>query len=1112
MIVKQKIRLLVCIVFTTCLSINLSAKPEITSVVPTNGVCLSDCKITVNATTSGNGVKYGLINYPTIGQTRTQDGNVFEGLEPGTYTVGVWDHTSVGGPTTAVVTVTSSYQEMYLNSPTTGNNTGDYCNPNGTLRITFTGGRAPFRFKIKGPVTQERTNIHSRDQTFTGLPSGDYEIEVQDACDQWRQNIPGKPIKVTSYSVPWADANFTSLTAVRGSNSIVQSNNTCNTVTIRYYSYDLQIATSVPSNITASSYPNIEFRIQSPAGTGTWTNWITGGPSWYYFYNVPYTKGTKYRVQARHTCKPTNTVEVDYDFPPEPSFTYYASNSITYPEFCSPEYNPQIQVYPSNNTNEIHGYACGPYTFTLKQGTTIIHSATTTGSTSSYAFTKSHGVQAGVQYSAEIWKGASLIQTLSPITVTTYTPATPTTYYHHGHVPNYYADGKNYAKCDFATTTIYARRNINPTTTTKRSITYTILEPASYAGRTKTLTANGDLWDDLPNGYEYKIKEEYEGCPTPKEQTVDTRTYISKFTADELRFENDGSVCGTYRLVGKGRYHYKNITTNIESEYTGANNSYSNYKMMIIDGPLKSDGTKTVGLSTTHYSNYEVGIPSVPGGTYKVIFYAHNTPVAYDPVLGINKPTCHFAERTITIPEYVLPKLNVPMSGGISCSDGNAIMTINAVGDRTPFQYRYKVKDAPDNTYTPADFQTSNVFTELSPGKYTVQIKDMCGSIGTQDLQIFKGGDQFVEIIGGVEVEEGKSIVCKGQPVTLQVKSIGPVSYHQWSKGPTPTGPWTELTDQGQHPTYSIGNAVPGDVGYYKVTIYNGACTLSSSVHIVEVRDPAPTPTIIAPSKVCPGKDFVLKAVTTVTEAHTFQWYREGVAIAGAIADTYTTNVTGNYTVIVIPAANCPSNQQNPAHNVQSDADYCIKAKDDEFTMNACETDKIIDVQVNDELNSCAVDLVIKVGPLNGTATVVTDGGKKKIKYTPNNTFAGVDELTYEVACGTDKAAAKLKIFVDTKLMVKATQDAAEPNTQGKFRVSFTCPTVKFGSKLRVTYVIKPAGTTAEPNVDYTPLTGTVEIFAGATGADIIVSPIEPNFKVEGDRKLEIEITNVDIL
>jgi hypothetical protein len=331
--------------------------------------------------------------------------------------------------------------------------------------------------------------------------------------------------------------------------------------------------------------------------------------------------------------------------------------------------------------------------------------------------------------------------------------------------------------------------------------------------------------------------------------------------------------------------------------------------MLIVDGPEKV-GTR---ISTYSSTSNKATITDLPGGTYKVVFYPYLAPVSTQTINGKSVayyPVNHncLIEKTINIPEYIRPVIDIPYSGGISCTDGLTNMTITVGwGNKPDFSYRYKVKNAADNTYDPANFQPSNVFSDVSPGDYTVQIKDQCGSITTQNVHVFDGTEQFVGIIG--EVQPG--VICEGRDVTLSVLSIGPVQWYEWYYSATgEDGTWTTLPST--NPTYVINSATQSDKGYYKVKINNGLCDLESEVHIVDVIAPAATPSITGEvHDICAGQSTTLTAHTSITSP-SYRWYKDGVAITGAYSDTYQVVATGSYTVDVTPPLACSSDQSLP--------------------------------------------------------------------------------------------------------------------------------------------------------------------------------------------------------
>ncbi|MBV9986876.1 MAG: M36 family metallopeptidase [Chitinophagaceae bacterium] len=92
--------------------------------------------------------------------------------------------------------------------------------------------------------------------------------------------------------------------------------------------------------------------------------------------------------------------------------------------------------------------------------------------------------------------------------------------------------------------------------------------------------------------------------------------------------------------------------------------------------------------------------------------------------------------------------------------------------------------------------------------------------------------------------------------------------------------------------------------GIYKDSVTNSSgCRSGSAAVTVTVSALPPTPVISASgaTAVCPGKTLVL----TSSAATGNQWYRDGAAITGATATTYTASAAGIYTLIAANAAGC---------------------------------------------------------------------------------------------------------------------------------------------------------------------------------------------------------------
>jgi hypothetical protein len=142
--------------------------------------------------------------------------------------------------------------------------------------------------------------------------------------------------------------------------------------------------------------------------------------------------------------------------------------------------------------------------------------------------------------------------------------------------------------------------------------------------------------------------------------------------------------------------------------------------------------------------------------------------------------------------------------------------------------------------------------------------------------------------VGGAIV--GPNSVCQGSTITLSIPGSGLGVWSSSNTGVATVGAGTTSS------TVVTADAPGGPTGTTVIT-FAGTSGCSATKTVTVNQTPIAIITPIGRTNLCPGDNAVLTATTGT--GFTYQWYRGGGPIAGATNATYTTNVPGNYTVII---------------------------------------------------------------------------------------------------------------------------------------------------------------------------------------------------------------------
>ena len=176
-----------------------------------------------------------------------------------------------------------------------------------------------------------------------------------------------------------------------------------------------------------------------------------------------------------------------------------------------------------------------------------------------------------------------------------------------------------------------------------------------------------------------------------------------------------------------------------------------------------------------------------------------------------------------------------------------------------------------------ATVSSTGAVTGISTGTttitYTVTNASGCSSYVTYDITI-------ATAIAGVDVVPASATLCHGSLVNMHISSAIPGLTYQWfCNGNIIAG----ATNSG-YITDSAGN--------YTLEVSNGTCTETLAGTVVS-NQPHPVVGFNAPNMLFTGSFF------------SYQWYKNGVAIAGANSSTLIETGNGDYTVVVTDINGC---------------------------------------------------------------------------------------------------------------------------------------------------------------------------------------------------------------
>jgi hypothetical protein len=294
------------------------------------------------------------------------------------------------------------------------------------------------------------------------------------------------------------------------------------------------------------------------------------------------------------------------------------------------------------------------------------------------------------------------------------------------------------------------------------------------------------------------------------------------------------------------------------------------------------DGTPIPGAISPSY--YLSGSSTVPGTYRVVVTNAAGTATSREAVVTVDPATARPAITSV--------------SGSRAVAGGNSAFLAITVSGNHAVQWQFEGADLP-NANRP-ELNLSN-FGPANVGNYTVVVTTPAGRVTSRPigLDLLDAG-QAPEVLTE-PVSQTRNV---GETLNLDATCGGETPFtYQWRKdgvaipGATSSG-------------YSLGSLTVANAGRYTLTVTNRHGTATSTAAEVTILNGADRPPVItahpASAAIVPGRSSTTLNVGLSSHVGaTFQWRRDGVAIAGATASTYylgsslSESTAGRYSVTV---------------------------------------------------------------------------------------------------------------------------------------------------------------------------------------------------------------------
>jgi hypothetical protein len=248
---------------------------------------------------------------------------------------------------------------------------------------------------------------------------------------------------------------------------------------------------------------------------------------------------------------------------------------------------------------------------------------------------------------------------------------------------------------------------------------------------------------------------------------------------------------------------------------------------------------------------------------------------------------------TLTVKNNV--SLTAQSSSKTVCAGGSTSFSVTASGS-TPITYQWYKNNLPLQSETNYLLNLSSIDTS-NAATYHVIASNSCNSIQSNSMIL------TVKESPNITAQPISGSACVGSSAVFNIAAVGtqPLNY-QWYFASLPvTG--------ANSSTYLIGNVASLNSGSYYATVSNSCGTLTTNAASLTVKNLVTISTQSANLTKCVGTSAQFSVTANGTGPISYQWYKNGVAITGAVSSTFeilsVSNINqGDYYCIVSNSCN----------------------------------------------------------------------------------------------------------------------------------------------------------------------------------------------------------------